>query len=69
MPIYANDNLPPGTWDGDPNAPWNEPEYDPRECPECGSTNSFVANTKYCRCGVYRRARMRICKDCWNKFD
>lgn len=27
------DNYPPGTWGGDPFAPWNAP--DPPECPEC----------------------------------
>lgn len=26
-------NYPPGTWGGDPRAPWNEP--DPPECPGC----------------------------------
>ena len=29
------DNYPPGTWGGDPRAPWNEPE--PPECPNCGA--------------------------------
>lgn len=28
-----NDNYPPGTWAGDPNAPWNQEE--PIGCSEC----------------------------------
>lgn len=29
-------NYPPGTWDADPRAPWNEPEpWEGRECGEC----------------------------------
>ena len=29
-----SDYYPMGTWEGDPRAPWNEPEP---ECPECGA--------------------------------
>lgn len=29
-------NYPPGTWDADPRAPWNEPEpWEGRTCGEC----------------------------------
>lgn len=29
-------NLPPGTWEGDPAAPWNRPDpWEGRECSEC----------------------------------
>ena len=31
-----NDNLPPGTWGGDPRAPWNAPDpWEGRECGDC----------------------------------
>lgn len=29
-------NYPPGTWAGDPRAPWNAPDAD-LECSECGT--------------------------------
>ena len=29
-------NYPPGTWEGDPRAPWNEPDpWEGRTCGEC----------------------------------
>lgn len=32
----SNFNLPDTTWDGDPRAPWNEPEtWEGRKCKEC----------------------------------
>lgn len=36
-------NYPPGTWTGDPNAPWNQPEGGP-----CGSGCTHYAE---CPCG------------------
>ena len=48
-------NLPPGTWEGDPNAPWNEPEG--RECPECGGEMEAVDYYLY------------VCPHCGEEID
>ena len=40
----ATGNYPPGTWDADPRAPWNEPEpWEGRTCGECRSCRPLVA--------------------------
>ena len=37
----GNSNYPPGTWEGDPAAPWNEPR-DPWEGRTCGECRMLV---------------------------
>jgi transposase-like protein len=64
--IRANSNLPCSTWEGDPTAPWNQPEPG---CPKCDSTNFFEANTKVFSNRKWKIRRMYICRDCWTKFD
>ena len=41
-----DDNLPYGTWSGDPSAPWNAP--DPVECPDCGEDMWPGAECEHC---------------------
>ena len=44
------DNLPDGVWNGDPRAPWNQP--DPPECPECGACTDEWGRCPECGYGV-----------------
>ena len=38
-------NYPPGTWDADPRAPWNEPEpWEGRTCGECAHCGRIVGS-------------------------
>jgi hypothetical protein len=37
-----NSNYPPGTWEGDPRAPWNQPDpWEGRTCGECSLTGKL----------------------------
>jgi hypothetical protein len=48
-------NLPPGTWEGDPNAPWNQ-----KELPEC----------EFCRCEMEEVDYLLYeCKNCGHTYS
>ena len=36
--MRSNDYLPMGTWDGDPSAPWNQNEQEPKDVIVSGIT-------------------------------
>lgn len=40
-------NLPPGTWEGDPRAPWNQ---DPERCPSCKDDMEWDDENEVWRC-------------------
>lgn len=46
-------NYPPGTWDADPRAPWNEPDpWEGRSCGECRSCSE---------CKLLDGTKVRVC--------
>lgn len=44
-PLLMGGNYPPGTWAGDPNAPWNKPE-----CAVCSDDCVYY---RLCDCGEH----------------
>lgn len=41
-----SDNYPAGTWDGDPYAPWNQPEpWEGKTCEDCSLQANLGART------------------------
>lgn len=51
-------NYPPGTWAGDPRAPWNAPDPD-LECDECGHRTDTGDEGDQCDEDVFCEGRLR----------
>lgn len=46
----SGSNYPPGTWEGDPRAPWNEPDAPECGAVKCGAVKEWDDDAEEWRC-------------------